>query len=107
MTTASSRATTTRIGNSRQNDRFLRPRRAPDLRPPEALLPSGAVFAGLSPSADGPLASASLLASALLLGSALLLASALLLGSALLLAWPVLLVSAWSWSGGSDSGVSA
>ena len=76
MTTASSRATTTRIGNSRQNDRFLRPRRAAGLRPPEAVLPSGAASAALSPSAADPLASALLLASALRLASALLLASA-------------------------------
>ena len=58
MMTASSRATTTRIGNSRQNDRFLRPRRAAGLRPPEAVLPSGAASAALSPSAADPLASA-------------------------------------------------
>jgi hypothetical protein len=89
MTTASSRATATRIGNSRQNERFLRPRRAAGLRPPEVVLPSSAESAALSPSGDGPLA------------------SAVLLGSALLLAWAVLLVSAWAGSGAVASGVSA
>ena len=88
MMTASSRATTTRIGNSRQNDRFLRPRRAAGLRPPEAVLPSGAASAALSPSAAGPLASAALP------GSASRLAWALLLVSALRLAWALLLDSA-------------
>src|SRR5580704_16337068 len=34
MTTASRSAMTTRIGNSRQNDRLLRVRRPTDLRPP-------------------------------------------------------------------------
>src|SRR6185312_10259126 len=110
---ASSRATTTRIGNSRQNDRFLRPRRVAGLRPPEAVLPSDTASAALSSSAAGPLASALLPVSALLLASALLPVSALLLASALLpvsalrLAWAVLLVSARAWSGTLASGVLA
>src|SRR5690348_2742202 len=58
MTTASSRATTTRIGNSRQKDRFLRARRAAGFGPPEAPLPSGGASAVPSPSSGGPLASA-------------------------------------------------
>src|SRR5690348_12510745 len=112
MMTASSRATTTRIGNSRQNDRFLRPRRAVGLRPPEAVLPSGAASASLSPSADGLLASALPPGSALPLGSALLgsvlrRAWAVLLESAVRLAWTMLLLSAWAWSGTLASGVSA
>ena len=101
MMTASSRATTTRIGNSRQNDRFLRPRRAAGLRPPEPALPSGPASAALSPFPADPLASALLLAPALSLASALLLPSAPSLASALLL------VSAWAWSGALASGVSA
>src|SRR6185437_13445034 len=113
MRTASSKATTTRIGNSRQNDRFLRPRRVAGLRPPEAVLPSDTASAALSSSAAGPLASALLPVSALLLASALLPVSALLLASALLpvsalrLAWAVLLVSARAWSGTLASGVLA
>src|SRR6185437_3612046 len=77
MRTASSKATTTRIGNSRQNDRFLRPRRVAGLRPPEAVLPSDTASAALSSSAAGPLA------------------------------WAVLLVSAWAWSGTLASGALA
>src|ERR1700722_18753654 len=64
MTIASRSATATRIGNSRQNDRFLRLRRRP-WRGPEAgpsgfsavlAAPEGPVAAGLSgwPSAAGP-----------------------------------------------------
>src|SRR5258708_4079484 len=60
---------TTRIGNSRQNDRFLRPRRAGGFGPPEAVLPSGGAAlpsggaalpsgAAASPSSAWPLDSA-------------------------------------------------
>src|SRR6266699_5853792 len=99
MTTASSRATTTRIGNSRQNDRFLRARRPPGFRPPEAVVPSGAASAGPSPSSAGPLASALVPASA----SALPLASALLVWALPASALPVWasLVWALAWSGAS------
>src|SRR6184192_2117792 len=92
MTTASSRATTTRIGNSRQNDRFLRARRPPGFRPPEAVVPSGAASAGPSPSSAGPPASALVPASALLVW-ALPLASALPVWASL--------VWALAWSGAS------
>src|SRR5215472_6214663 len=66
MTTASSRAIATRMGNSRQNDRFRR-RRVAGFGPPEPALPSaGAVSSPAGPSAAGPLASAVVAASAAL-----------------------------------------
>src|SRR5262249_54682486 len=82
MTTASSRAIATRMGNSRQNDRFRR-RRVAGFGPPEPAFPSagavsspagpspadpsaGAASSPAGPSAAGPLASAVVAASAAL-----------------------------------------